>query len=413
MKPIRVVIVGAGFGGTYALKKLHQFFHKDARVQIALVNEKNYFLFTPLLHEVATGGVNPENIVEPIRKILGCCLHNFYLGKATRLRLEDHIIETTAGVLSYDYLVLALGAETNFYNTPGAEEYSFTLKSLEDAVRLKNHCVALVERASHVTNRNARKNILRFVVVGGGPTGVELAAELQEFLKQTFSHYYAKEIIEDISIVLVQKAAELLPQFPKPLREKSLEVLRRKKIDVFLGTIVVQVGKESVRFVDGGFLPTKTVVWVAGVQPTKTAFTVPVAHETSGRLLVNQYLQLEGYPQVFAIGDVARVKTEDGAILPALAQVAVQEAGVVAENIKRHIDGQMLKPFVYKNSGTLVSLGQWMAVGEISRFVLWGHLTWWIWRTVYLSKLISWRKKVKVAIDWTLNSFSPRDISQL
>lgn len=413
MEPIRIVIVGAGFGGTYSLKNLHKFFHRDSCVRIALISEKNYFLFTPLLHEVATGGINPENIAEPARKILGCCLHEFYLGKATRLNLKDRVIETIHGVLSYDYLVLAPGAETNFYDIPGAREHSFTLKSLDDTVRIKNRCVLLVEQASHVADRNARRNMLRFVIVGGGPTGVELAAELQEFLKKTFSRYYAKEIIEDISIVLVQKATELLPQLPKFSRKKSLEVLERKGIEIFLETEVAQVKKDNIEFTDGRILFTETVVWVAGIRPASIPFTQPVAHETNGRFKVNQYLQLEGHPQVFAVGDAAGAKGKDGAMLPALAQVAVQEAAVVAENIKRHIEGHALKPFVYRSAGVLVSLGQWMAVGEILNFTLWGRLTWWIWRTVYLSKLISWQKKIKVAIDWTINAFSPRDVSQL
>ena len=413
MELIRIVIVGAGFGGTYTLRKLHQFFHNDARVRITLVSEKNYFLFTPLLHEVATGGVNPENIVEPIRKILGCCLHEFFLGKAIRLDLEGGTMETTAGVLQYDYLVLAPGAETNFYDTPGAREYSFTLKSLEDAVRLKNHCIAQVERASHLSDRNTRRRTLRFIVVGGGPTGVELAAELHEFLKQTFSGYYAKEIIEDISVILVQKAAELLPKFAKSLQKKSLEVLRKKGIEVLLKTHVTQVRNDAVEFADGKILFTETVVWVAGIQPASIPFAMPAARESDGRLTVNQYLQLDGHSHVFALGDAAGAKTEHGALLPALAQVAAQEANTVAENIRRHIADQTLKPFSYRNAGTLVSLGQWMAVGEISTFTLWGHLAWWIWRAVYLSKLISRRKKIKVAVDWTLNLFSPRDISQL
>ncbi|MBI2038041.1 MAG: NAD(P)/FAD-dependent oxidoreductase [Candidatus Magasanikbacteria bacterium] len=413
MKPIRIIIVGAGFGGIYTLKRMHQLFHKDNRVQITLVSEKNYFLFTPLLHEVATGGLNPQNIVEPIRKILGCCLHTFYLGKAMCFHLQDHFVETTDGIVPYDYLVLAPGAGTNFFGIPGARENSFTLKSLEDAIRLKNHCITLMERASHVASQDVRQNMLRFVIVGGGPTGVELAAELQEFLKQSFSGYYTPEIIADISIVLVQKATELIPQFPKLLREKSLEVLRKKGIKVLLGNVVTQVKKEAVELADGSTVPTETIVWVAGVQPANIPFVEPVARETDGRFRVNRNLQLENYSQVFVVGDAAGVKGEDGVTLPALAQVAVQEAKMAAENIKRQIDGQTLKPFIYRHAGSLVSLGQWMAVGKILNLALWGRFTWWIWRTVYLLKLVSWQKKVKVAVDWTINAFSPRDISRL
>lgn len=413
MHPTRIVIVGAGFGGIYALKRFHELFHANKNIQVTLVNEKNYFLFTPLLHEIATGGINPQNAIEPIRKVLGCCLHTLCLGKATKIDLSKSMLETTAGNLPYDYLVLAPGAETNFYDIPGARDYSFSLKSLDDAIKIKNHCIALIEQASHISDSGRRKNVLRFVVVGGGPTGVELVAELQEFLKCTFSRYYSRDVIDDISIILVQKASELLSQFSKPLRVKSLEILKKKGINVRLETSVIRVSKDEIELENGETLGTKTVLWVAGIQPTTIPFTEIAEQDKNGRLKVNQYLQLEKHPEVYAIGDIALVKSENNAPLPALAQVAVQEARVAVDNIKRQINKQILKPFVYRSSGTLVSIGQWMAVGEISRFVLWGHLTWWLWRTTYLSKLISWQKKVKVAIDWTINAFSARDISRL
>lgn len=413
VKPIKIVIVGAGFGGIYALKNLHRFFHNNTNVQISLISENNYFLFTPLLHEVATGGINPENIIEPIRKILGCCLYEFYLGKVIKINIRNHILETNTGIINYDYLILAPGAETNFFDISGAKEHSFTLKSLDDAIHLKNHLISIIEKASHIRDRNIRKNILQIVVIGGGPTGVELVTELEEFFKQTFSHYYSKEVIEDISIILVQKGAELLPHFSKKLRVKSLEVLQKKGIKILFNSSVVQIKEKSIELSTGMVFLTETVVWVAGIKPNEIDFTEPVKKNANGQINVNEYLQLDDHLNIFAIGDIARVKNKDGAIIPALAQVAVQEAKIVAENIKRSIDNQNLKPFQYKNAGTLISLGQWMAAGEISNFVLWGHFTWWIWRTIYLSKLISWPKKMKVAVDWTINIFSPRDISQL
>ena len=413
MGPTKIVIVGGGFGGIYALKRFHELFHANKNIQITLVNEKNYFLFTPLLHEVATGGVNPQNTIEPIRKILGCCLHTLCLGKAIKVNLDNKVLETTTRNMAYDYLILAPGAETNFYNIPGARDYSFPLKSLPDAIRIKNHCITLIEQASHIDDRKKRRNILRFVVVGGGATGVELAAELQEFLKETFSRYYSKEIIDDISIVLVQRAQVLLPQFSKPLQTKSFEVLRKKGVEIRLGTSVTRVSKDEVVLNHNDVLGTQTVLWVIGIQPARILFTGSEEQKENERLKVNQYLQLEKYPEIYAIGDLALAESATGQPLPALAQVAVQEARAIADNINRQINKQVLKPFVYKHSGTLLSLGQWMAIGEISRFVLWGHLTWWIWRTIYLSKLISRQKKVKVAIDWTINIFSARDISLL
>ena len=413
MNTIRIVIVGAGFGGIYALKRFHQLFHGNARIQITLVSEKNYFLFIPLLHEVATGSINQSNIIEPIRKFLGCYINTLHIARATQVNLAQRTLDTTDGILSYDYLVLAPGSETNFYGTPGAQEHSFILKSLDGALKLKNHCIAMIEQGSHIGDRDKRKNALRFVIVCGGPTGVELAAELEEFMKHTFARYYSKEVMDDVSIMVLQKGSEVLPQFAKPLRAKSLEVLTKKGIDVRLQTSVTRVTGDVIELSDGSTLGTRTVVWTAGVKPVRIPFAEDVREGNGGKIAVNRYLHLEAYPEVYAIGDVAEVKTADGAALPALAQVAVQEAQIAADNIRRHIDGQALEPFSYKSAGSLVSLGQWMAVGEISRVVLWGHFTWWLWRANYLYHLISWRKKLQVMLDWTLNSFSPRDISQV
>jgi NADH dehydrogenase len=412
MKTLKIVIVGNGFGGIYTLKNLHKFFHNDKRVELILVGEKNYFLFTPLLHEVATGGINPANIIEPIRKVLGCCLNKFYLGKAEIINLKEKNVLVDGINISYDYLVIAPGSETNFFSTPGTDKYVFTLKSIEDAIKIKNHCITQMERASHTENRAERKKMLNFVVVGGGPTGVELVAELEELVKETFSHYYAKEVVDDVSIVLVQRGAELAPQFGPIARAKSLETLKKKGIEVMLNTAVKEVGSSYVIANENTKIFTETVVWVAGIKPAEMKFEEPVSMSPDGRIVVNEYLQLENQKEIFAIGDIAMFKQDDAPV-PALAQVAEKESATVARNIYNLINNKNPEKFVFKNSGNLMSLGQWKAVGQIANFTFTGHVAWFIWRTVYLSKLISFRKKIRVAVDWTMNLFSPRDISQL
>ena len=234
----KIVIIGNGFGGTYTLKALGKIFKNNPKVEITLVGEKNYFLFTPLLHEVATGGINPENIIEPIRKVLGSCLSKFYLGKAGLINLKNQTVAVDNHQLSYDYLVLAPGAQTNFYNISGASKYCFTLKSIDDAIRIKNHCITQMERASQTANSTERKKMLTFVVVGGGPTGVEMAAELQEFIRETFSGYFKKEIIADASVLLIERGSELMSSFNIAIRKKSLRVLLEKGIQVVLNTAV-------------------------------------------------------------------------------------------------------------------------------------------------------------------------------
>jgi NADH dehydrogenase len=412
IKPLKIVIIGNGFGGIYTLKNLHKFFHNDKNIKLVLVGEKNYFLFTPLLHEVATGGINPTNIIESIRKVLGCCLNEFYLGKVETINLKNQTVKIENNLIPYDYLVLAPGSKTNFYNILGAEKYSFPLKSIEDAIKIKNHCITQMERASHLADKTERKKMLKFVIVGGGPTGVELAAEMEELVKETFSRYYSKEIIEDVSITLIQGGKELVPQFGPKAREKSLQTLKKKSIEILLNTVVKEVGISYVVVNENTKIMTETIIWVAGIKPAEIKFSESVSQSPDGKLIVNEYLQLQNHKNIFALGDIALFKRDDS-FLPALAQVAEKEAKIVAKNIWLLINNKNPEKFVYKNSGNLMSLGQWKAIGQFSNFTFSGHLAWFIWRTVYLSKLISFRKKVRVAVDWTMNLVSPRDISQL
>lgn len=380
---------------------------------MTMIGEKNYFLFTPLLHEVATGSINPQNIIEPIREVLGCCIDEFYLGKAEKINIKNKTINVGECVVLYDFLVIASGAETNFYNIAGAQEYSFALKSVEDAIKIKNHIISQMERASYAKDGALRKKMLSFVVVGGGPTGVELAAELHELIKNSFSHYYKKELIEDASVSLIQKDKGLLPQFSPKVRERSLEILTKKGINIMLDTEVVEVGASHLLLRSKKRIETESVFWVAGIKPKEINFDQKVARWKDGRLIVNKYLGLEGHKDIFALGDNTAFRVgETDNFLPGLAQVAEKEAVSVAENIYLSVKNKELKPFKYRHTGSMISLGQWMAIGEVANFVFLGRITWWIWRTLYLSKFISLRKKIKVAIDWTINIFSPRDISE-
>jgi len=412
----KIVIVGNGFGGTYVLRDLHKYFHKHKNVELTLIGEKNYFLFTPLLHEVATGGINPENIVEPIRKVFGCCLDKFYLGKVDSIETKNNIVKVGSDIIPYDYLVLAPGAETNFFNIPGAQEHTFTLKSINDAMAIKNHLVTQMERASHTENDIERRKILNFVIVGGGPSGVEVTAEVRELVTHTFSRYYSPELIKDTSVTLIQRDTELLPMFGPKIRQKSLQVLRKKGINVMLESIVEEVGAEYVKLQSGQVIDTETIIWVAGIKPRKIDFDTEVNKTPDGKMIVNEFLQvenIENIANIFALGDVVAFKVGEKGFLPTVAQVATKEAMAVAENLRLLIVHKPMKKFIYKSKGNLVSLGQWMAAGEISNVSFYGHIAWWLWRTVYLSKMITFRKKVKVAIDWTINIFSPRDISQI
>ncbi len=414
MNKTRIVVVGGGFGGVNTLKELHKYYHRDASVELALINNTNYFLFTPLLHEVATGNINPENIIEPIRKILGCCLKHCIIGEVTSINTHSQEIVTDKTILPYDILVLALGSKTVYYGTPGAEEHSYTLKSLDDAITLKKRFISQVDAAIYEKDAAKRKAMLHFAIIGGGPTGVELAAEAHDLFFTTFKKYYPYEqdILSEIQISVIQKADVLLPPFPKIIQEKALTVLRKKGIQVLLNTGVTGVKKNAIELDTGKEIATCTSIWVAGVGPQHVMWDEPPKLSPDGKITVHPTLQTYTYKNIFVIGDMAHCDVlQDGNPLPALAQVAQKEGIAAAQNIRRILQKQKPEAIRYVHSGSLVSLGSWMAAGEIKGKTFSGHFAWWLWRTIYLSKLISWQKKVKVAIDWTVNLFSPRDIS--
>lgn len=408
----RILVLGAGFGGVYVLKHLHKYFHKDKRVHITVVNPTNYFLFTPLLHEVATGSLSPGNIIEPLRKLFKCCNITYVIGEVKSLSLKNKQVQTTQGEFEFDYAVVALGSQANFYNVKGAEKYSFQLKTLSDAIQLKNHFIHIFEKAAHEKNEEELYKLLHFVVVGGGPTGVELVAEMSELFYDTFGKYYPKQVLDKVRISLLQKEDALLNHFPPSLQKRSLAVLKKKRVHVHFRTEVTEVGADYIKTQEGNKSPTRTVIWTAGVAPQKLVLDEVVETDGKGRLVVDGTLRTKEFKNIFVLGDMAAFKNENGKILPMLAQVATQEGEIVAQNIKRLVNGEDPLPFTYHHSGDLVSLGEWVAVGEIGRFKLRGRFTWWLWRTVYLSKLVSHRKKLKVAFEWTINLFLPRDISE-
>jgi NADH dehydrogenase len=407
-----IIILGGGFAGVYALKKLYKRYRGNNNVSITLVNTRNYFLFTPLLHEVATGSLWPENVTEPLRNLFSCSSVRVVTGDVLSVSLSRKTVKTNHGEFAYDYLVCALGAQTDFRNIPGAADYAFTLKTLEDAVDLKNHFIDLFEQASHTHDEGKQKELLSFYVIGGGPTGVELAAEMSEFFYETFAKLYSPRLIKNVRITLVQKGNALLNHFPPSLQKRSVDVLRKKHIDVRFGVGVESVGNNFIKTSEGTF-STQTVIWSAGVKPFTINFDADIGKDALGRLLVDEELRLVQNPFIYAVGDMAACTPKNEKNwLPMLAQVAVKQGEYVGNHIARAIEKKEQKPFTYKHRGDLVSLGEWSAIGEIKGIRLWGRFTWWLWRTVYLFKLLSWSKKFQVALDWTIDLFTPRDISE-
>ncbi len=396
----KIVILGAGFGGIGVLTHLHKLFHQSKEVEITIVNKTNYFLFTPLLHEVATGNIDQYDIVLPIRHLSNCCLSNLWQATVAKIDLQTKTVYTTLGELEYDYLVLGMGAEPNYFNVSGAQEHTYTLKTLPDAIALRNRFISVFEHATHTADLAERKKLLSFAVVGGGSTGVELVAEMAEYFYETFCRLYKNMNAEnEVSITLVHRGKELMQDFDSSFRQKALTYLQKKKVNVLLATEVTKVEENALTLNTGQKLLANTIIWTAGVKSVEPNFFPQT------KLEVLPTLQLKDHENVFVLGDL-------NANYPMFAQTAKNQAPVVAQNIKQLLQNKPLVTYTYTSRGHLVSLGKWMALGKIGRFTFSGKVAWWVWRAIYLTIFISWSKRLKLMLNWFIDLFLPRDISQ-
>jgi len=422
IKP-RILILGAGFGGMFVAKALEGYV-KKGEIELTIVNRTNYFLFTPLLHEVATGGLNPRNVAEPLRQIFkgtgvriaqGAVEHIDLAQKLVVTKTDGHLCE-----LHYDYLVIATGAESNYYGIPGADKFTYPLKDLADAARIRNRIIDAFEQAILMDKREDRVKALSFAVVGGGPTGVETAAELSEFVSGMVKQYYYDTECTP-AVTLIHTGKELLEMFKPTLREAAARRLMHNGVTLQLSSMVTSVTKDGLTLAGNMTIPATTVIWAAGVKSSIPHFEGKIPALYAGRLAVDEFFRISDEDRVFALGDVASyIDTDNPNVgpkgpvpLPMLAQVAESQAKMLARNILASIDAKKLKPFHYHSKGSMVSVGQWFAIGEIFSFDLAGHFTWWLWRTVYLFKFASWQKRVEIAFEWTLDLFYPRDITKL
>lgn len=415
MKKPHVVIVGAGFGGVYTARHLVPYVKKGL-IDVTVVNKTNYFLFTPLLHEVATGGLSGRSVTEPIRHIFASTGVMFHQGTVESIDSKNHELVVDGKKVSYDYAVVATGAVTNFYGITGAEKHSLVLKNLSDAIEIRERIIDAFEDTSCVENKEGRKKDLAFVVVGGGATGVEMVAEMAEFIHALYEKYFEGVSTikkEEISIHLVNTAPDVLAMLDPVLRAKALRHLSRLGVSLHMNTSVAEVTADKVVFADGASIDTRFVFWAGGITPTAPACVSFDPVRMGGKFAVDTFLRMKGEAGVFVIGDTACVDTPDGKGYPALAQIAVQQAEVVAHNIVASITQKPLKAFSYTVRGTMISLGQWYAVGQIFGMKLSGKFIWWLWRTVYLFNFHSWTKRFKIAFEWTEALFSPRDITKL
>ena len=432
-----IVILGAGFGGVYVAKKLVKEV-KAGNIDVTIVNRTNSFLFTPLLHEVATGSLPARNVAESLREIFVRTPVKIIQGNVLSINSAHQNVlirgyGDTEISLHYDYLLIATGAETNYYGIPGAEEFTMPLKTLTNAMDIRTKIIDMFEQAVITPDPEARRALLSFVVVGGGATGVEVAAELADFVEGMVKRYYGKVHcrdedlrrceLEEASITLIHAGKELLEMFSPNLRRAALERLTRSGVKVMVQTSVTNVTAHELTTVPQGSAPgtkgtdmhASVIIWSAGVKASVPKFTDTAPTLSGGRLAVDNFFRLLGSDKVFAMGDVAAYvdSHSNGKPVPQLAQVAEAESETIAKNILASLHKEPLTEFHFHSEGSMVSVGQWFAIGEIWSMKIAGRFTWWLWRTVYLFKFASNKKRVRIAFEWALQLLFPRDITKL
>ncbi|MBI3002567.1 MAG: NAD(P)/FAD-dependent oxidoreductase [candidate division NC10 bacterium] len=410
----RILILGAGFGGLFTALELTRRLRREEAVEIVLLDARNFHLFSPLLHEVTSGSVEPRHVVWPIRSIRRRRPLTFERRAVRSIALDRRRVLTDRGEVAYDSLVIALGSTTNYFGARGAAEKAFSFKSLHDAVRLRNHLLEMYEQADLERDPERRRRLLTFVLVGAGCTGVELATELWDLIRGPLARSYPRVDPGEGRVVILEATQRVIPCVSDRLAALGLEKLRAKGIEVRLQAPAVAVRDEGVELGDAEVLPTATVIWTAGVKANPVVEALPVERDKLGRVVVDEHLQVPPFPGVFAIGDAAHC-WDPGlqAPLPPTGQVAVQQARAVARNIARELQGKPKEPFRYRHQGDLVSLGTGDGVGEIAGLAFSGLPAWLLWRSVFLAKLIGWKNRVRVALDWVIAAFFPRDLARL
>lgn len=405
----RAVVLGAGFGGLEATIELDRAFGDRSDTEVLLVGEENYFLFTPLLPQVASSYINPRHIVQPVRDIRGSHRFRFRRDTVEALDLRNRELELAGGRIAYDYLVLALGSRTNYFSIPGAGEYTWDFKSLEDAVVLRERILDLCEHADHTEDPGVKRQLLTFVIVGGGYTGVELATEVHDLLFRYVVHRYRGIAADEIRLLVVEAAPEILRGVHPKLAAHAHKRLRVEGIEVRTHTTATRVLPGSLELNGSEIVRSETIVWAAGVRAHALIESLPGRHDRAGRLLVNEHMQLDDHPEVFVIGDSAAAVSAPDA--PQVAPVAIEQGRLAAHNIACLEKGEPLDSYRYVAQGMLVSLGMNHAVVEIAGIRFSGYFAWLFWNAVHLYKLVGFQKQLRVALDWSLATVFPRDAS--
>jgi NADH:ubiquinone reductase (H+-translocating) len=390
-----IVIIGGGFGGLYAARAL-----KHARAQITIIDRRNHHVFQPLLYQVAMAALSPGDIASPIRWILRRQQNvEVLLAEARRIDVEHKRVILADGELSYDFLILAAGATHAYFGHDEWRRRAPGLKTLDDALEMRRRVLLAFERAEREPDPDRRRALLTFVLIGGGPTGVELAGALAEISHQSLARDFRHFDPGSARIILIEAGPTLLSAFPPHLREAARRDLEALGVEVMTGAAVTDVQDGAV-VIGSKRVEAATILWAAGVAASPVAATLGARLDRAGRVFVNADLTIEGHPEVFVIGDLAVLAGGDGKPLPGVAQVAIQMGKHAAHNIMRALEGQPYRPFKYKNLGNMATIGRASAVADFERFTMKGLPAWLAWLFVHIFNLIGFRNRLVVMVQW-------------
>lgn len=411
----RIVIVGGGFGGAYCAQALRKQLRGE-KADVWLIDKHNYFVFYPLLVEAGTGSIEPRHAVVSLRSFLGNAI--FRMADVTDVDVQRRrvhyrrCLDGKAGVVDYDYLVVSLGSVTNLPPVPGLREYAFGVKTMADAVALRDRGIQMLELADATEDENARRALLHFVVVGGNFTGVEVAGELATFLRQA-ARAYRNVSPEDISVTLVELTDRILRALGEDLSSFAVHAMERCGIHVRLEDSVTRIEADHVQLQSGQSVGTHTVVWCAGIAPNPLIEHLPFPTDERGYVLTGRDMRVVGYDRIWAIGDCAINPGPDNEPYPATAQHAIQQARHVAKDLGRVLRGLPTRPTQIASKGSIAAIGCRTGVAKVFGIRLSGFPAWWLYRTVYLLKMPGLARKLRLALDWTFDLVFPRDHVQL
>jgi len=425
----KIVILGGGFAGVECARQLESEFGDNSEIELIMISEDNFLLFTPMLPQVASGMIETRHIVLPIRTI--CQKTKFYEGRIKNIDPFGKLVnlwgtgDKRSVSIHYDFLVVALGSETNFFGMADVEKNAYTMKTLNDAVVLRNRIIDMLEQAENETDPILRKSFLNFVVAGGGFAGIETAGELMDLILDARKHY-PNIHKDDLKVIVIEALPMILPGFNEKLAEFAKQKLIERGIDIKLQTAITsfdgnevttklldQNPKDSVDESKVDSIITKTLIWTAGVTPVNT-IKRSMLKTDRGKVIINDYLEVQDFPGVFAIGDCALfLNPETKRPYPPTAQIAEAQAKIAAKNLTALIKNSEKEKFEYHSKGQMAIIGKRSGIATFLGMNISGFWAWLIWRNVYLSKIPTFDKQVRVFLDWTIDLFFDRDISRL